>query len=105
MFYISDLRHTADDKYRVGFIHYQPFDPLNGLNKTKEELEQSGFFIDSLPEPEHIEGKIPVLYADPENKRVYYEYVDKPITIDKRVEDLEQFAADLTYQLMMKGVL
>jgi hypothetical protein len=77
----------------VTFIHYQPFDSVHGLGKTQEHLEQEGYLVDSIPEPQEVEGKIPVLKFDGTN--LYYEYVDRPLTPEEKLQLLEQENQDL----------
>jgi hypothetical protein len=81
-----------DDEIQA--IHYQPFDPVYGLKKSQEELLQEGILVESIPKPEFIEGKVPVLKYDPTNKELYYEYEDIPPTkeelLEKEIEQLKQ---------------
>lgn len=67
-----------DKDNNVSFIHYKPFDERQGLKKTIEELEQTGYLVDSINEAESIPGKIPMLKFDPDTNTLYYEYVDLP---------------------------
>lgn len=62
---------------RVTLTHYMPFDAVNGLGKTEEELSTEGALVDVIPEPEQQPGKIAVAHYTPE-KGVYYEYEDAP---------------------------
>jgi len=84
---------------RVGFIHHKPFDEKDGLRKTEEELLQIGALVDEIPEPEQREGKIPVMYYNPETNTVYYEYENKPLTAEERIAMLEQAILELTMLL------
>ena len=84
---------------RVGFIHHKPFDEKDGLGKTEEELLQIGALVDEIPEPEQKDGKIPVMYYDPENNKIYYEYEDKPLSPEERIALLEQAILELTMLL------
>lgn len=61
----------------TGFIHNQPFDSKYGLGKTREELLQEGILVESIPEPEQIEGKSPVLKYN--GTEIYYEYIDASV--------------------------
>lgn len=75
-------------------IHYQPFDPVYGLGKTEEELLKEGILVDSVPEPEYIEGKASVLKYDQAEGKLYYEYEDIPLTgealLEQKVKQLEE---------------
>ena len=77
-------------------IFYKPFDQKHGLGKTKEQLEQEGLLVDSIPEPEQQEGKIAILYVNPETKELYYQYEDIP-KIEEQIakEELESIKAQL----------
>jgi hypothetical protein len=67
-------------------VHAMPFHKKYGFGKTKEELEQEGFFVESIPEPQQIEGKAPILRCNPTTKELWYEYEDIPPT----PEELQQ---------------
>ena len=84
---------------RVGFVHNKPFDKVHGLGKTEEELRQIGALVDEIPEPEQIEGKIAVMYYNPQTNSFYYEYIDRPLTpeeeIQQRIELMQKVLDDL----------
>lgn len=92
------------DKARVEYTYYMPFDEEYGLGKTKEELETEGFlFVDEVLEPDEQTGKTPVLYINPETLEQWYEFVDRPLTTEERLDvaeskngELQQAIADLT---------
>lgn len=90
----------------TGYINYQPFHEKYGLGKTQEELLQSGILVDSVPKPEQIEGKVPVLKYDGTN--LYYEYQDAPIdemtALKRQVAEQEQAIMELTALLSGGGV-
>lgn len=86
----------VDEDNRVTFVHYKPFDSKHGLNKSREELEQEGYFVDDIPDPEQRSGKDAILCFDPEKSILYYEYVDRPLTEKERLEQLEQAIIELT---------
>ncbi|WP_017435149.1 hypothetical protein [Saccharococcus caldoxylosilyticus] len=80
----------VDDNGLVTFAHYKPFDEKDGLGKTEAELRQTGYLVESIPEPEAIPGKIPVLKFDKINERFYYEYIDRPLTPEEEVQQLKE---------------
>lgn len=90
----------------IGFQHHKPFDEKFGLGKTQEELLQEGILVDSIPEPEQIEGKVPILKYD--GTKLYYEYQDVPIdemtALKKQVAEQEQAIMELTALLSGGGV-
>ena len=69
------------------------------MGKTEQELLQIGALVDDIPEPEQIEGKMPVLYYNPQTNSVYYEYVERPLTEEERIAQLEQAILELTMLL------
>lgn len=79
----------------VEFVHTMPFDPVNGLGKSREELLKSGLFIESIPEPENREGMVSTLKYNPANNTVYYEYTSAPMTESERLDMLESAFNDL----------
>jgi hypothetical protein len=83
---------VKDDEIQA--IHYQPFDPVYGLGKSKEELLQEGILVESIPQPEFIEGKVPILKYNKDTNTLYYEYEDVPPTkeelLEKEIEQLKQ---------------
>jgi hypothetical protein len=71
-----------------GRIHYK-------AEKLTEKQRKGGVVIESLPEAEKREGKVPVLKVDTKTKEAYYEYVDKEIDIQDELETLKQRVAAL----------
>jgi hypothetical protein len=89
-------------------IHYQPFDPVYGLKKSEEELRQEGILVEIIPQPEFIEGKVPILKYNQTNNTLYYEYEDIPPTkeelLEKEIEQLRQ-QLQLTQQALDELIL
>lgn len=79
---------TTDENNRVQLTHYMPFDPVDGLNMTEEQLLQRGYLLDEIPEPEQREGKMPEAYYKPEIG-FYYEYVDATVDPEKELAELK----------------
>lgn len=79
----------TDENNMVVLVHNQPFDPVNGLGESKEELSKTGYFIDSMPEPQSVMGKRAVPYFNPETKEVTYKYIAAPISSHQRLDALE----------------
>lgn len=79
----------VDEKEYVQFTHYQPFDEVHGLGKSKEDLELEGFLVDSLPTPDSTDpSKISILKFD--GLKFYYEYKDRPLSPEEKTQQLEQ---------------
>lgn len=68
----------TDTKALVTTIHYKPFDKVDGLRKTKEELEEVGVLVDYIPPAIDEIGKRASLYINLETKELWYEYVEIP---------------------------
>lgn len=84
----------------IQFIHYMPFDSEHGFGKTKEELEtEGGVFVELVPEPENRPGKAPVLKYS-EEKGLYYEYVDRPMTQEEIAAQQMDYLVDLDFRLL-----
>lgn len=73
----------------VTFIHKMPFDPINGLGKTKDELLKTGYFVSDFPEPAIKVGKRAIPYYDYEKKEVTYEYQNLPLSDKERLNMME----------------
>lgn len=103
MIFLGELEQVRDNSYKVGFIHYLPFDEKEGLNKSIEELEQEGVLVESIPEAEEREGKTPILYCNTETKELWYEYEDIPKTKEEllveKVNQLESALMETTVLL------
>ncbi|NFM47521.1 hypothetical protein FDB72_15575 [Clostridium botulinum] len=95
MIFLGELKKIEENKIKAKFIHYMPFDNVYGLHKTKEELEQEGILIENIPEPKYIENKQAIMYWNPVDKQIFYEYEDDP----KSDEGLEQ-QAELNAKLL-----
>lgn len=95
MIFLGELKRIEENKIKAKFIHYMPFDNIYGLHKTKEELELEGVLIENIPEPKYIENKQAIMYWNPVDKQIFYEYEDVP----KSDEGLEQ-QAELNAKLL-----
>ncbi len=80
--------------------HFRPFDKIHGLGKTEEELLKTGALIDTMPEPEDIEGKMYVLIYDKESNTVYAKYEDIPISEEGEIDILKKQVAELSFLVM-----
>lgn len=79
----------------VTFVHKMPFDPVNGLGKTRDELLKTGFFISHFPEPAMKIGKRAIPYYDYEKKEVTYEYINLPLSEKDRLDMMEDAMNEL----------
>lgn len=83
----------------VTSIHHNPFDPVEGLNTPRSELEKEGFFISSIPKAEVLQGRRAVPKFNQETKEVYYEYVPVPLSTEERIGAME----DMMNELLLGG--
>lgn len=72
-------------------FHHNPFDPTEGLNTPRDELEKEGFFVSSIPKAEIISGRRAVPKYNMDSKEVYYEYIEMPLSQEERLNALEGF--------------
>lgn len=95
MIYAGEMKKVSEGVYRVGLVHYMPFDEVNGLGKTQEQLQQEGILVEALPEKEDREGYEAELMYN--GTSLYYEYVLNQESQEQRIADLENAIADLVY--------
>lgn len=87
---MSEVYIKADPKTHViTFIHKRPFDPVQGMGLSRDELLKTGYLVDNYPEPKTTVGKRAVAYYDHEKKSVYYEYSVIPFSAEKRQDMVE----------------
>ncbi|OGX78212.1 hypothetical protein A6395_13400 [Exiguobacterium sp. SH31] len=99
----------TNESNEVRSTHYMPFDPIHGLGKTKEELEnEGGIFVESIPEPDNVLGKNAVLKY--ENENLFYEYADRPLNNEEQIESLKAENQSLNtavvelYEIVLGGI-
>lgn len=93
---MNNIFIKIDETGKVTHTHYMPFDPIYGFQKSREELEQEGYFVANIPTPDVADNKIPMLYYNPEQNEFWYEYSDAPLTLEQEIERLKELVADLT---------
>lgn len=81
-------------------IHHNPFDPLEGLNTPRNELEKEGYFVSSIPKADIIAGRRAVPKYNRETKEVYYEYIPTPLSNEERISAME----DMMNELLLDGL-
>ena len=84
----------------IVYEHYMPFDPKYGLGKSEEELKETGYLVESIPEysGEIPDGEYPELHYD--GTDFSWVMVDKPTPSVpdeylRRIEELEAKIAEL----------
>lgn len=97
------IRTDVNNKIEV--VHYQPFDDKNGYGLSEDELKQTGFLIENIPDPEQKENQTPIAYYTKE-KGVWYEYEDIPNAYKYGVPEnvYDEILADYTLSLMERGL-
>lgn len=86
-------------KAEVTLRHYMP-------ELLTDDQKEAGLLVDDVPdEPQVEDGKISVLYVNPQNKTMWWETKDKPLTPEEqKVKDLEtrlQATEDAVLQLIL----
>jgi hypothetical protein len=98
----------TDAETKVWYTHHMPFDENYGLKKSETELLQEGYLVESIPQPEIIDGKNAELFYT-KDLGFKYEYVDIPKTPEQiqaeRIAQLEADVATENYALMMGGLI
>lgn len=99
MFYLTNLNKITDTKYNAQFIYPKTLEELKTiLNKTEEQLNADGVFVDALPKKEKLDDYYSMLYVNPKDKTVWYEYIKK---VDiPNLEDLQNTVNSLNDQLL-----
>jgi len=67
---------------KVTLIHHQP-------DLLDEERRAEGIEVESIPKKESRKGKTGVLYINPENKELWYEYIDRPLNTEEITEEYQ----------------
>lgn len=71
---------TYNESFEIQLIHNMPFDEVNGLGKTEEELLQIGALVDSIPVVEVPNDKNIIYKYNQVDNTVTYELIDRPLT-------------------------
>lgn len=100
MIFLGDLQLVENDIYRVGVIHYRPFDSELGYNLTVEELEQKGILVEELPIAESNRKNYST-FVNKLTKEITYEYSNE-LSIDDKIDILEKENADLLLDSAIK---
>ena len=105
MVYIETNENT-----QVVYQHFMPFDSVYGLGKTEEELLQTGYLVESVPEytEEIPSGKSAELHYDgAEFSWVLVDVPEEPETLENRINKLEiqQAATDSAVLGLMNMML
>lgn len=107
MIFLGQLQTITSTKSEVFQVHNMPFDPVEGMGKTQAELETIGILVDSLPNPDYAgnPGKSAKLYVDLTTKTTWYEYVDRPLNDQERIQQVESQNAQMLLALVNGGLM
>lgn len=83
---------------KINFIHYNP-------DLLTDEDKNNGILVEKFADPELMEGKIAVPYYDTVNKQVIFKYEDLPKTTEQQLAEAQKQIADITYTLMIGGLV
>ena len=86
---MNEVYIRYNDSNVITFIHRMPFDKVNGLNKSRKELEKDGVFVTDFPSPEYNTNMKAVAKYNPYTNSVYYEYEPIAISDKERLDYLE----------------
>lgn len=79
----------TETRAKVMLIHYAP-------EQLDEATRARGIEVAEVPQPEEIEGKIALPYVNPQTGEFWYEYVDRELTPEERIAQLEQALLELS---------
>ncbi|WP_035296233.1 hypothetical protein [Brevibacillus thermoruber] len=74
---------SSATKARVEVIHYQP-------QYLPPEVIEKGIIVDEVPDPNPPANKVGILFINPQTQEMWYEYVDRPLTPEERIAQLEE---------------
>ena len=85
MICLLNCLHEAEDRVRVGAIHYKP-------ERLTVEARASGMMVETteadLPQPKPPKRTVPVLYFNPKTRDFWYEYANRPATQEELLADV-----------------
>lgn len=94
------IRIDKNNKGMITYIHSAPFDPVNGMGKSRDELLKEGYLIEDFPAPKMVEGKRAIPYYDIYTNTVSYDYVLIPDSPENKINYIENALNEffLSYQ-------
>ncbi|WP_027702275.1 hypothetical protein [Metaclostridioides mangenotii] len=106
MIYLGSFKHIEENKYEAPLTAYDVTERAKRRNLTVEEFakqvleDKTGIVLETVPEPQEIEGKIAIRCVDLDTRQVYYEYEDVPKSEEDEIEILKKQVADLYFMQM-----
>ena len=90
---------TYNENFEIQLIHNMPFDSVNGLGKTREELLTMGALVDLIPVVDVPNDKNVIYKYNQSDNTVTYELIDRPLTVEEQnVVDIKQIKQTNTTQ-------
>lgn len=86
---MSEIYIKVNSNNIVTTVHYDPFDPTQGLNTPRDELEKEGFFVSNIPKAEIKTGRRAVMKYNRDSKELYYDYIPVPASAEERLASIE----------------
>jgi hypothetical protein len=105
MKFLGDLKQIEGSIYQVGLIHNMPFDEVNGLGKTAEELSAIGVLVETVPESNPQEGyQTAGIFVDKSDNRVWWEYEPIPVDeVEQQITDIQLALVEIYEGMMTNG--
>ena len=106
MVFLGNLTPVTSTKYRIGFIHNNPFDSKDGMGMPQSQLEAIGILVDSIPNPQPPAGQVVSgMFVDPTTKTVFYEYAEPVKTPEQQIAELQAQNAQMLLALVNGGLM
>lgn len=70
-------------KAMVLVMHFQP-------ELLPQEVVEKGIMVDEVPTANPPAGKVGTPYINPQTKEIWYEYSDRPLTAEEKIDQLQQ---------------
>lgn len=92
----------SKNRLKVTTKHYRP-------DTLSDDILKSGYMIKDEPTSQSIEGKVPVMYYNPETGEAFYEYEDRPLTpeeqLKKEINSIKAQNSQVIVALVMGGLM
>lgn len=88
-----------ENNIRVNFQHFSPLDTKDGLSK---EILKEGYLVDEIPDPQNVEGAMPVLHYNITEGKCYYKYVEVKVVPQVTLAEVND-KVELLMQLLLES--
>lgn len=106
MIFLGSFKHIESSKYEAPLLAHDVVERATRRNLTVEEFakqvleDKTGVVLETVPEPQEIEGKAAIRCVDLDTQQVYYEYEDIPISEENEIDILKKQVAELSFLVM-----